>query len=350
MTTQVRAGIFGASGYTGAELVRLLCVHPNVSLDVLTADRKAGQNMADVFPQFSGRHLPRLVKIEEADVGALDVLFTALPHGTTQLVIAEALNANPKLRIVDLSADFRLTDPQAYATWYGHAHQALDLQKEAVYGLTEHYRDAVKTTRLLANPGCHSTTSILPVVPLLKAGIIDPDHIVIDSKTGMSGAGRAANEAMLFSEVSEGIHAYGVGRHRHTSELDQEYSKAAGREVLAMFTPHLAPMNRGIYATVYVRTKDETSPGDLHAALAAAYKDEAFVEVLPFGQVPQSRHVRGSNTCKLGVVADRVHGRAIVISTTDNLMKGASGQAVQNFNVMFGLPETTALNGPALFP
>jgi N-acetyl-gamma-glutamyl-phosphate reductase len=350
MAGKVKVGIFGASGYTGAELLRLLVPHPNVELKLLTADRKAGQKMADVFPQFAGIDLPVLTKIDEADLNSVDALFTALPHGTTQTVIADAFKKNPKLKIVDLSADFRLTDPDAYASWYGHGHQALDLQKEAVFGLTEHYRDAVKKTRLVANPGCHSTTSILPVVPLLKAGVIDPEHIVIDSKTGMSGAGRSANEAMLFSEVSEGIHAYGVGKHRHTSELDQEYSKAAGREVFPMFTPVLAPMNRGIYATVYVRTKGDASPGDLHAALAAAYKNEPFIQVLPFGQVPQSRHVRGSNNCQIGVVADRVHNRAIVISTTDNLMKGASGQAVQNFNLVFGLPETTGLQTPATFP
>jgi N-acetyl-gamma-glutamyl-phosphate reductase len=295
-------------------------------------------------------NLPHLTKIERADLSTLDVLFTALPHGTTQEVIADAFKKNPKLKIIDLSADFRLSDPNAYATWYGHEHLALDLQKEAVFGLTEHYREQVKTARLIANPGCHSTTAILPVVPLLKADVIDTDNIVIDSKTGMSGAGRAAKEEMLFSEVSEGIHAYGVGKHRHTSELDQEYSKAAGKEVLASFTPHLAPMNRGIYATVYVRTKGDASPGDLHAALALAYKGEPFVQVLPFGHVPQSRHVRGSNHCQIGVVADRVHGRAIVLSTTDNLMKGAAGQAVQNFNLVFGLPEAAGLGTPAMFP
>jgi len=350
MTRQVQAGIFGASGYTGAELVRLLSGHPNVAVKLLTADRKAVLSMDEVFPQFTGMNLPHLTKIERADLSTLDVLFTALPHGTTQEVIADAFKKNPKLKIIDLSADFRLSDPKAYATWYGHEHQALDLQKEAVFGLTEHYREQVKTARLVANPGCHSTTAILPVVPLLKADVIDTDNIVIDSKTGMSGAGRAAKEEMLFSEVSEGIHAYGVGKHRHTSELDQEYSKAAGKEVLASFTPHLAPMNRGIYATVYVRTKGDASPGDLHAALALAYKGEPFVQVLPFGHVPQSRHVRGSNHCQIGVVADRVHGRAIVLSTTDNLMKGAAGQAVQNFNLVFGLPEAAGLGTPAMFP
>ena len=348
--SKVKVGVFGASGYTGAELLRLLVPHPNVDLKLLTADRKAGLQMADVFPQFAGLTLPGLTKIEDADLSSVDALFTALPHGTTQSVIADAFKKNPKLKIIDLSADFRLADPKAYATWYGHEHQALDLQKDAVFGLTEHYRDQVKTARLVANPGCHSTTAILPVVPLLKAGLIDPEAIVIDSKTGMSGAGRAAKEEMLFSEVSEGIHAYGVGKHRHTSELDQEYAKAAGRDVFASFTPHLAPMNRGIYATIYVRTAGKATPEDLHAAVSKAYADEPFVQVLKFGQVPQSRHVRGSNNCQIGVVADRMAGRAIVISTTDNLVKGASGQAVQNFNLVFGLPETTGLTGPAVFP
>lgn len=350
MSGKVKVGIFGASGYTGAELLRLLVPHPHVGIKLLTADRKAGQEMAEVFPQFAGLDLPVLTRIEDADLSSVDALFTALPHGTTQTVIAEAFRKNPHLKIVDLSADFRLRDPKAYATWYGHEHHALDLQKEAVFGLSEHYRADIRTARLIANPGCHSTTSILPVVPLLKAGVVDPDHIVIDSKTGMSGAGRAAREEMLFSEVSEGIHAYGVGKHRHTSELDQEYGKAAGRDVFAMFTPVLAPMNRGIYATIYVRTAGKATAEDVHAVLAKAYAGEPFVQVLKFGQVPQSRHVRGSNNCQIGVVADRLPGRVIVISTTDNLVKGASGQAVQNFNLAFGLPETAGLTGPALFP
>ncbi|MGQ4272747.1 N-acetyl-gamma-glutamyl-phosphate reductase [Terrihabitans sp. B22-R8] len=347
---KLKVGVFGASGYTGAELVRLLLQHPNVEIAALTADRKAGQTMAAVFPQFCGRELPTLTTIHDVDRGSLDAVFCALPHGTTQHVIADLMMALPNVRIIDLSADFRLTDPAAYKEWYGHNHEALDQQAEAVYGVTEHYRDAVAKTRLVANPGCHSTTAILPLVPLLKAGLLDVGSIVIDSKTGMSGAGRGANEAMLFSEVSEGLHAYGVGKHRHTAELDQEFSKAAGREVQASFTPHLAPMIRGIYATIYVRMEGGATAEDLHRALADSYSGEAFVHVLPFGQVPQSRHVRGSNNCQIGVVADRVSGRAVVISTLDNLLKGASGQAVQNFNVMFGFPETTALGTWGMFP
>lgn len=350
MAQRLKVGIFGASGYTGSELVRLLLRHPGVDLASLTADRKAGQEMAQVFPQFIGRDLPRLTTIADADLDALDAVFCALPHGTTQTVIADIIARKPSIKVIDLSADFRLTDPAAYETWYGHPHAALDLQSEAVFGLAERYREKIKTARLVANPGCHSTTALLPMLPLLDAGLVDADNIVIDSKTGMSGAGRAANEGMLFSEVAGGIHAYGVGRHRHTAELDQEYSLAAGRAVQPSFTPHLAPMIRGIYATIYLRTANGAAPADLHAALQTAYAGEPFVHVLPYGQVPQSRHVAASNNCQIGVIADRIDGRAIVISTTDNLVKGASGQAVQNFNLVFGFPETTALEHGAVFP
>jgi len=350
MPSKVRVAIYGASGYTGSELVRLLRGHPSVEICALTADRKAGQSLAQVFPQFSGLDLPQLTTIENVDLGGIDAVFCALPHGTTQHVVADLMMTKPGLKVIDLSADFRLEDPALYKQWYGHNHEALDQQKEAVFGLTEHYRDRIAKTRLVANPGCHSTTALLPLLPLLKAGIIDADEIVIDSKTGMSGAGRGATEGMLFSEVSEGLHAYGVGKHRHTAELDQEFTKAAGRDVRASFTPHLVPMIRGIYATIYLRMLAGTKAEDLHGVLSKAYASEAFIQVLPFGQVPQSRHVKGSNNCQIGVVADRIEKRAIVMSTTDNLMKGASGQAVQNFNLMFGFPETTAISGPALFP
>lgn len=346
---KARIAVLGASGYTGSELVRLLLRHPRVEIVALTADRKAGQSMADVFPQFAPFPLPRLVTIDAVDFTAVDLVFCALPHATTQQVIKTVFEAAPNVKVVDLSADFRLTDPGAYEQWYGHPHGAIALQQEAVFGLVEIYRDDIRKARLVANPGCHTTTSILPVVPLLEAGAIAPDSIVIDSKTGMSGAGRSAKEAMLFSEVSEGIHAYSVGAHRHMGELDQEFSKAAGRPVTPMFVPVLAPMNRGIYATIFVRTTGATAE-DLHDILSTYYKGEAFVHVLPFGAVPQSRHVRGSNMVFIGVVADRVSGRAIVISTLDNLVKGASGQAVQNMNLVLGYPETLGLEQIALMP
>ena len=350
-SAKTKIAVLGASGYTGAELLRLLLCHPKAQIVLLTAERRAGKTMAEVFAQFAPFALPTLSTIEEADWDklGLDVAFCALPHGTTQKVIKDLLTRAPRTKVIDLSADFRLSDPAAYARWYGHAHAAPDLQREAVYGLTEVYRDRVKSARLVANPGCYTTCAELPLIPLLKAKLIDPDEIVIDAKSGMTGAGRAAREDMVFAEVSEGFHAYGVGHHRHMAELDQEFSRAAGREVIVSFTPHLVPMNRGILATIYVRS-GKASPQDLHAHLAKVYAPEPFVHVLPFGATPQTRHVRGSNMTFIGVAADRVAGRAIIVSALDNLTKGASGQAVQNMNVMLGLPETTGLEQVALFP
>ena len=348
---KAKIGVLGASGYTGAELLRLLIRHPRVDIALLTADRRAGKPMAEVFPQFAPYTLPTLTAIEGADWPklALDLAFCALPHGTTQKVIADLLARAPRTKVVDLSADFRLADAAAYARWYGHEHFARQLQKEAVYGLTEMYRPQVKAARLVANPGCYTTCAQLALIPLLKAKAIDPDEIVIDAKSGMTGAGRAAREEMLFAEVSEGFHAYGVGHHRHMSELDQEFSLAAGREVVVSFTPHLVPMNRGILSTIYVRGT-KASPEDLRALLAKAYADEPFVHVLPFRTLPQTRHVRGSNMTFIGVAADRIAGRAIIVSALDNLTKGASGQAVQNMNVMLGFPETMGIDQVALFP
>jgi N-acetyl-gamma-glutamyl-phosphate reductase len=347
---KAKIGVLGASGYTGAELVRLLLRHPHVELALLTADRRAGQEMREVFPQFSPFALPKLAAIDDIDwlKAGLDLAFCALPHGTTQKVIKALLAKAPVTKVVDLSADFRLADLAAYERWYGHAHQAPDLQKEAVYGLTEVYRSDVQKARLVANPGCYTTATQLPLLPLLWAKAIDPDEIVVDAKSGMTGAGRAAKEEMLFSEVSEGFHAYGVGHHRHMAELDQEFSKAAGREVIVTFTPHLLPMNRGIFATIYARGLRK-SPEDLHAILLKSYVNEPFVHVLPFGKLPQTRHVRGSNMTFIGVAKDRIPGRAIICSTLDNLVKGASGQAVQNMNLMLGFPEATGLEQVALF-
>jgi N-acetyl-gamma-glutamyl-phosphate reductase len=351
MSAKAKIGILGASGYTGAELLRLLIPHPRVEIALLTADRRAGKTMADVFPQFAPYRLPVLAAIDGADwkAAGLDLAFCALPHGTTQTVIADLLGKAPGTKVVDLSADFRLADPAAYAHWYGHAHGAPHLQKEAVYGLTEVYRARIAKARLVANPGCYTTCAELALIPLLQAKAIDPDEIVIDAKSGMTGAGRAAKEEMVFSEVSEGFHAYGVGHHRHMAELDQEFSLAAGRNVVVSFTPHLAPMNRGILSTIYVRGIKVLAQ-DLHALLLKAYANEPFVHVLPFGALPQTRHVRGSNMTFIGVAADRVAGRAIIVAALDNLTKGASGQAVQNMNVMLGFAETTGLEQVALFP
>ncbi|MEL6283419.1 MAG: N-acetyl-gamma-glutamyl-phosphate reductase [Pseudomonadota bacterium] len=335
--------ILGASGYTGAELVRMLATHPQMKIAALSADRKAGMSMAEVFPHLRHLNLPKLVKIDEIDFASVDLAFCALPHATTQ----EVVSALPRdLKIVDLSADFRLRDPAAYAQWYGREHSALDLQQDAVYGLTEFYRDAIKGARLVAGTGCNAATGLYAVLPLLEAGVIDPDEIVISLVTGVSGAGRSAKENLLHAEVSEGTGPYALTGHRHSAEFEQEFSKAAGRTVACTFMPHLLPQNRGILASVYVK-------GDavaIHAALQDRYAREPFLEVLPYGDAPATRHVRGSNFCHLGVVADRREGRAIVFSTLDNLVKGASGQALQNANLVLGLEETAGLMQAPLFP
>lgn len=344
---KVRIGVLGASGYTGADLLRLLLRHPSAEIKVLTADRAAGKAIDAVFPHLAGFGLPDLVKVEDADWSGVDAVFCGLPHGTTQEIIA----ALPRdLKVVDLSADFRLRDTATYAEWYGHPHRAPDLQKEAVYGLTEWAREPVRRARLVANPGCYPTATLLPLLPLVADRLIDRDGIVVDAKSGVSGAGRAAKEANLFTEVSEAMHAYGVGHHRHMPEMEQELSDRAGAPVRISFTPHLIPMNRGELITTYVRLADGVGVGDLREGLRRRYEGEPFVRVVPEGVSPATRHVRGSNLCLIGVFPDRRPGHAIVISVIDNLVKGASGQAVQNMNLMFGLPETAGLEQVALFP
>lgn len=343
----IRIAVLGASGYTGAELLRILVRHPRAKIQTLTADRHAGETVEAVFPHLGGLGLPRLIRIEDADFSDIDAVFCCLPHGATQETVA-ALPGH--LKIFDLSADFRLADSAAYAEWYGHPHRAETLQKEAVYGLTELAREAIAKARLIACPGCYPTSALLPLMPLLAEGLIEPRDIVIDAKSGVSGAGRALKEQSLFAEVAEGIHAYGVGRHRHVPEIEQGLALAAGRDVTVSFTPHLVPMNRGILSTIYVRLGKNADAADLRAALAKRYEKEFFVRVLPDGVAPATRHVRGSNFCLIGVFPDRLPDRAIVISAIDNLVKGASGQAVQNFNLVFGIPETTGLEQKPLFP
>ncbi len=343
MAQTARIAILGASGYTGAELVRLIATHPGMTVTALTADRRAGEGMGAVFPHLRHLELPVLTRIEEVDPDQVDLYFCALPHATSQEVI-KTLPRDKK--IVDLSADFRLRDPDVYAEWYGRAHSAMDLQAEAVYGLTEFYRDEVRTARLVAGTGCNAATGNFAVLPLLVADVIDPDEIIINLAGSVSGAGRSAKEGMLHSEVSEGYHAYNVAKHRHLAEFAQEFSKVVGRPVEPTFVPHLLPQNRGILATVYVRGQAEA----IHNALTDAYVDEPFLHVLPLGEAPATRHVRGSNYCHVGVVPDRRPDRAIVFAALDNLTKGSSGQALQNANLMLGFPETMGLTMAPLFP
>lgn len=336
--------ILGASGYTGAELVRLIGAHPAYKVVALSADRKAGAAMADVFPHLRHLDLPVLNRIEEIDFDHVDLVFCALPHATTHRVIS---GLPRDLKVVDLSADFRLRDPEAYARWYGQPHAAPDLQREAVYGLTEFYRDEIRTARLVACTGCNAAAGQYALRPPIAAEVIDLEDIVIDLKAGVSGAGRAAKEALLHAEVSEGFHAYGAGGiHRHLGEFDQEFAALAGRPVQVQFTPHLMPANRGILATIYVKGDAKA----IHEELLSAYAKEPFLTLLPLGAHPSSRHVRGSNFVHLGVVGDRRPGRSVIFAALDNLTKGSSGQALQNANLMLGEPETSGLMAAPLFP
>jgi N-acetyl-gamma-glutamyl-phosphate reductase len=350
MTSKIRIGVLGASGYTGADLVRLALCHPNMQVTALTANSHAGKPMAEVFPHLGFVDLPDLTTIEGADWGTVDAVFCGLPHGTTQEITRNVFAAHPAIKFIDMSADFRLRNAETYKAWYGHEHQALELQTEAVYGLTEHYRDDIAASRLVACPGCYPTAALMALLPLAKSGEIDVADIVIDAKSGVSGAGRSLKQNVLFTEAGEGLSPYSVGKHRHAPEIEQEVSKVAGKDVLINFTPHLIPMSRGELCTTYVRLAGGATADDLRQTLSDAYSQEPFVHVAKPGLLPQTQNVRGSNHVQIGVVADRIPGRAIVISVLDNLVKGSAGQAIQNFNLMFGIAETTGLMQQPLFP
>jgi N-acetyl-gamma-glutamyl-phosphate reductase len=349
MSAKKKIGVLGASGYTGADAVRLLARHPNAEIAALTANTHAGKPMQEVFPHFFMLDLPRLTEWEKVDWTNLDAVLCGLPHGTTQEIIAAVITSNPAIKILDMSADFRLRDMEVYAKWYGHEHRAAHLQGEAVYGLTEFYRKKIAAARLVACPGCYPTAVLLALVPLAKAKLIDVDDLVIDAKSGVTGSGRGLKQNTLFSEAGEGLSAYAVGTHRHSPEIEQEIGVAAGSPMTVNFTPHLIPMSRGEFCTSYVKLKGG-SADDLREALADAYRDEPFVHVAKKGVVPQTQNVRGSNYVQIGVFADRIKNRAIVISVLDNLVKGSAGQAIQNMNLMLGFPETTGLEQLALFP
>ncbi len=342
------AVILGASGYTGAEAVRLILSHPKLELAALTGHSRAGQAYGEIYPNYAHLDLPDLVTVDEVDWSGVDVAFACLPHGASQETIAKVIDKVDT--IIDLSADFRLKDPALYEATYGRPHEFHDLLDTAVYGLTEYAREDLKGAKLVACPGCYPTCSLLALLPALDAEMIDPLNIIIDAKSGVTGAGRKALASLSFSEVSDGAHAYGVATHRHAPEIDQMLSHVSGEDVTVSFTPHLIPMNRGMIATCYVALADGVSIGDLRSAYKTRYDDEPFIHVEEEGVAPQTRHIRASNHCRIGIFADRRPGRAIIISVIDNLTKGSSGQAIQNYNAVQGWDETLGLTMQPVFP
>jgi N-acetyl-gamma-glutamyl-phosphate reductase len=344
---KIRVGVLGASGYTGADAIRLAACHPNIEIAALAAETHAGKTLGEVFPHLGFIAAPPLVKAADARWDDCDAVISGLPHSAAQDLIA---GLPAKLKVIDMSADFRLRDAAVYRQWYGREHGAPDLLREAVYGLTEHYGEQIAGARLAACPGCYPTAVLLALLPLVGEGLIAPEDIIIDAKSGVSGAGRGLKQNALFSEAGEGFSPYGVASHRHAPEIEQEISRAAGKSVLVNFTPHMAPMSRGELVTCYVRLAPGADAGALRAALTVRYADKPFVRLAAAGQTPGTQHVRGSNYCLIGVFADRVPGRAIVIAVIDNLVKGSAGQALQNFNLMFGLDETTGLRQQPMFP
>ena len=344
----VKVAVVGASGYTGVELIRLLDAHPDVEISCVTSRQNAGEEISAVFPSLLSR-IPLVCDPVEVDliVDKADFVFTALPHKTAMEVVPDFLSAGKK--VVDLSADYRLRDASVYEHWY-QEHTSPHLLAEAVYGLPEIYRDKIKSARLTANPGCYPTSVALALAPLLREGMIESSTLVVDSKSGASGAGRSAKVGSLFCEVNEGFKAYGVGAHRHTPEIEQTLSDLAGEDVVISFTPHLLPVNRGILSTCYATLSSQVSTTELVSVFRDTYGKEPFVRVHAEGSLPNVAYVRGSNFCDLGVVSDPRTGRVIVVSAIDNLVKGAAGQAVQNMNLMLGMEETTGLTALPVFP
>ncbi len=342
----MRVGILGATGYTGQELVRLLANHPQAEVVYLGSSSSAGQLYSGVYPQLVGQGIGNLADENVPD--GVEVLFCALPHGLTAARTPGFLARG--IKVIDLGADFRLHSVSVYEKWYKTHHPAPELLPQAVYGLPEFYREAVRGTALVANPGCYPTATLLALVPLLKAGLLNEGSLIIDAKSGVSGAGRGATLGTHFSEITENFKPYGVAEHRHTPEIEQELSQAVGSDVVVNFTPHLVPMIRGMLATIYADVKDGVEEGDLRGAWQAHYEEEGFVHLLPQGTWPQTKFTLGSNHAFLQLTLDQRTGRAIIVSAIDNLVKGASGQAVQNMNILCGLPEDMGLKGTGLWP
>lgn len=343
----VKVGIVGATGYTGAELVRILCNHPGVELSVLTSESYSGMRYSEVYPAFREKVGIPCVPLEPQRVAEVaDVIFTALPHSKSMACVPRFLELGKK--VLDMSADFRLKDKKTYEQWYV-PHTAPELLGISAYGLPELHRHEIKEAQLVAVPGCYPTSAILGVAPLAKAGLLSHEPIIVNSASGVTGAGRSLDIGSLFCEVNEGMKAYKVAQHRHTPEMEQEISSLAGRELRVTFVPHLLPLSRGILSTIYLGLKEPRGEEELLAEYSTFYKTEPFVRVLPRGQFPNLRDVRGSNFCDIGLRVDPRSGKVIALVAIDNLVKGASGQAVQCMNLMLALPEVEGLESPPLF-
>ncbi|MGO9614186.1 MAG: N-acetyl-gamma-glutamyl-phosphate reductase [Dissulfurispiraceae bacterium] len=345
----LKIAICGGSGYSGAELLRILALHPNAEITAVTSERSAGKRVTDLFP-----HLDCYTDLtyepldKEAIIKKADVFFMALPHAASQEAVDFFFTKGKK--VVDLSADYRLSMPSVYEEWYKTPHNFIETLKKAAYGLPELHREYIKKSNLVANPGCYPTGAILALYPAIKERIIDLETIIVDAKSGTSGAGRKAELAFSFCEVNDGLKAYAIAVHRHTPEIEQELSGIAGKKITITFTPHLVPMDRGILSTVYGRMSKGLDSHEILSIYRKAYDSEPFVKVLQDETFPNTKHVRGSNYCHIGLKVNKRTNTLVIVSAIDNLVKGASGQAVQNMNVMLGFQETTALQGASLFP
>ncbi len=343
----IKVAVLGATGYAGVELVRILSNHPEVSLELLGSKSFSGQKISDIYQNF--RHILEK-ECAEADIGEAskcDVAFTALPHGASKTVIPQLVESG--LKVIDLSGDFRYDDVKVYEKWYGGEHSSPELLAESVYGLCELHRDEIKNARLIGNPGCYTTCSILGAAPLVASGLADSQNIIIDAKSGVTGAGRTSSLPYNFCECTENTRAYKVATHRHTSEIEQELSKLAGKEIMLSFTPHLIPQKRGILSTIYMNLTKKITADELQKLYEDYFKDEFFVRVMPKGELPETKHVAGSNFVDIGVVLDERLNRVVAVSAIDNIVKGAAGQAVQNMNILFGLDEKTGLKNAGFY-
>jgi len=337
----IRVAVVGATGYAGAELVRILSGHPEAELVVITSRQHEGTSLSDVYPSFVGVvDLKCSVYSEERVCSQVDIVFTALPHRASMEIIPGIIRRGKK--VVDLSADFRFKDLSTYEAWY-EPHQAKHLLDLAVYGLSEVYFEQIKRAELVGNPGCYPTSVLLPLLPLVKEPLIEPDDLVADAKSGTSGAGRSPSLATHFCEVNEGFKAYKAAEHRHNPEMDEVLSRFAGRKMHITFVPHLVPMTRGMLTTIYGKLRESVSEEEIRSCLKDFYRDKPFVRICPSGRFPNTMYVKGTNYCDIGVKVDKSAGRLVLVSAIDNLVKGASGQAVQNMNIMCGFVETAGL-------